>query len=65
MTGAQRLVDVDAAKQTHTELGEVTLDLHRIEQRLTALRWQLAFAITMYDSSAVIELPDEGEEPRD
>jgi hypothetical protein len=30
-----------------------------------ALRRQLAFAITMYDSSAVIELPDDGEEPRD
>jgi hypothetical protein len=63
VTGAQRLVD--AAKQAHAELGEVTLDLHRIEQGLAALRRSLAFAVVSYDSGAVIELPDEGEEPRD
>ena len=39
--------------------------LQRIEQRIAALRRQLVYAVTTFDSSAVIELPDEGEEPRD
>ena len=64
MTAAQRLVD--AAKITHAELGEVTLDLHRIEQRLAALRRTLAFAVVSYDSGAVLELPDQDDQnPRD
>ena len=63
MTGAARLVD--AAKTTHAELAEVVLDLETMQQRLARLRRALGYAVTLYDSGAVVELPDEGEEPRD
>jgi hypothetical protein len=64
VTGAQRLVD--AAKQTHAELGEVVLDLQGMQRRLARLRSVLAYAVTLYDSGAVIELPDDDHhDPRD
>jgi len=63
VTGAARLVD--AAKTAHTEIGEVIVDLENMQQRLARLRRALGYAVTLYDSGAVTELPDEGEEPRD
>jgi hypothetical protein len=57
---ADRLVE--AAKTAHTELGEVVLDLAQLQRRLAVVRSQLGYAVTMYDSGAVIELPDEDEE---
>ena len=59
---ADRLVD--AAKTAHTEVGEVVLDLAQMQRRLAALRRTLAFAVTMFDTGAVVELPDDTE-PRD
>jgi hypothetical protein len=59
VTGAARLVD--AAKTTHAELAEVVLDLETMQQRLARLRRALGFAVTTYDSVAVIELPDDEE----
>ena len=64
MTGAQRLVE--AAKHTHSEVGEMMLDLQRIQRRLGSLRSELAYAVTIYDSGAVTELPDDNHhDPRD
>jgi hypothetical protein len=63
VTVAQRLVD--AAKQAHAELGEVTLDLHRTELRLAQLRRQLAYAVVSYDPNSDLQ-PDQGDQhPRD
>jgi hypothetical protein len=59
---ADRLVA--AAKTTHSELGEIVLDLHTAQRRLARLRSALGYAVTMYDSGAVTELPDDTE-PRD
>jgi hypothetical protein len=56
---------VAAAKTTHTELGEIVLDLQTAQRRLSRLRSELGYAVTMYGSGAVIELPDDGDEPRD
>jgi hypothetical protein len=63
MTAAQRLID--AAKNAHAHLGEVTLDLHRIEQRLARVRSELGYAVTMYDPDTPTEPPDPHTEPRD
>ncbi len=64
MTAATRLVD--AAKQTHSELGEVVLDLQRLQRRLATVRSQLGYAVSLYDSGAVTELPDDNHhDPRD
>jgi hypothetical protein len=38
VTGAIRLVD--AAKQAHAEIGQVVLDLQRLQRRLATLRSQ-------------------------
>lgn len=58
---------VEAAKAAWVEIGEAVLDLARIERRLAAARSQLGYAVTMYDSGAVVELPDDDSphDPRD
>jgi hypothetical protein len=63
MTAAQRLID--AAKHAHAQLGEATLDLHRIEQRLARVRSQLGYAVTMYEPDTATQPPDPEAEPRD
>jgi hypothetical protein len=64
VTGAQRLVD--AAKQTHAELGEILLDLQTAQRRLARLRSELGYAVTLYNSGGVTELPDDDHhDPRD
>jgi hypothetical protein len=55
---ADRLVE--AAKTAHTELGEVVLDLAQLQRRLAVVRSQLGYAVTMYDSGAVIETAGRG-----
>ena len=60
---AQRLVA--AAKTAYSEIGEVVMDLASLQRRLATVRSQIGYAVTMYDSGAVIELPDDGAEPRD
>lgn len=57
---AQRLVA--AAKTAYSEVGEVAMDLASLQRRLATVRSQIGYAVTMYDSGAVIELPDEDDE---
>lgn len=51
----------DAAKAAHAVMGEVILDMTQLERRLATARQQLGYAVTMYDSGAVTELPDDVE----
>jgi hypothetical protein len=61
--GPDRLVA--AARDAHAELGELLIDLAQIERRMAAVRSRIGYAVTSYDSGAVIELPDGPHDPRD
>jgi hypothetical protein len=63
VNSAQRLID--AAKNAHAQIGEMTLDLHRIEQRLARVRSEMGYAVSMYDPDTATEPPDPTAEPRD
>jgi hypothetical protein len=63
VTAAQRLLD--AARHAHAELGDMALELHRIEQRIAEVRSQLRSAVTLYAPDTGPPPPDPGTEPRD
>jgi hypothetical protein len=63
VNGAQRLLD--AARHAHAELGDMALDLHRLEQRIAHVRAQLRSAVTLYAPDTAPPPPDPGTEPRD